>query len=164
MKLFIYIPLLLQLLVVAVIDFRSKKISNYWIMLNMVIFAGLLIFMPDLYSLIFDTFLLPVIFLIVGFILYLLKIMGAGDAKYLFSFFLLIPLNRQSLMLESLLYSVILVGLSLIIMTVARYAKEIMIVLYTKNWKGLSGMFGSKFPLAPVILIAWFLVGWREYL
>ena len=95
MPLPIYLFLLIELVFVSWIDYTSKKISNYWFFINIGFYLIFLIFIPQFYFFYIDVFWYPIGLLVVGFGLYAIKIVGAGDVKYLFSFFLLVPLKYQ---------------------------------------------------------------------
>lgn len=53
----IYLVILVELLIVSLIDVRTKKISNYWVLSNILLFLGLMILFPADYSLYFPKLL-----------------------------------------------------------------------------------------------------------
>lgn len=158
----LYFFLLIELIAVSVEDLRFKKIKNYWIIFNLILFVLLIFIYPSLYLLSWKTFLLPVIFLIVGFVLFLLNIMGGGDSKFLFSFFLLIPLPWQEVGLNYLLYSIIFIGSIILLRNMVKNFSLIKNAWYLGDYKNIFKCFGSKFSFAPVILISWVWLGWEK--
>lgn len=109
----------LELIVVAVIDLRSKKISNLWSVLNLL--ASLVLWpLGFLGPWNFQVLIFPVGFIVVGFFLFILKIMGAGDSKFLASLFLCLPLTLHLVYFEKLMVSTILVGAILLLLRILR--------------------------------------------
>jgi prepilin peptidase CpaA len=157
----LFIFLTLELLIVSWGDIKTQKIPNYWSVLNLIIFVGLLIALPEVYPLTWGTFLYSLVFLVVGFLLFILKIMGAGDTKFLFSFFLLIPAAIQPKALILLLLSTVLIGSFLLITNFIKNHEKIVVYIKTGYFKGIKECFGTKFSFAPVILIAWLWLGWE---
>lgn len=154
--------LLLQLLPVMIIDAMKRKISNWWSIVNIIIFLGLFLLGPVEYRFQVRALIYPSIFLVVGFILFVLKVMGGGDAKYLFSFFLIIPLTFQGMAVEKLLYTTILIGLVLIVLNTIRERKKIVTCIMIRDWKGLFFCYGKRFPYAPVLFLSWVWLGWTK--
>jgi prepilin peptidase CpaA len=161
MALPVYLFIFVQLLFVSWGDIKSQKIPNYWAILNIICFITLLLLFPDTYYLNWATFIYSFSFLIIGFFLFLLKIMGGGDSKYLFSFFLIIPPTLLDMTLTSLLISTVLIGLFVFFTNFVRNFEKIYNHLKIMDVYGLKYCFGSKFSFAPVILMAWMLVGWN---
>ena len=156
----VYIFLLIELIAVSYIDLVQRRISNYWILLNACFFIAFLFIMTDFYEFKFDTFAYSIGFFIVGFILFQLKIMGGGDSKYLFSFYLLVPLQFHESALSYLIYSTILVGSFLFLLNIFKNWKRIHKAIVDKKIKSIKFIFGSKFPFAPVVLFSWIWFGW----
>ena len=155
----IYIFLIIELLFVTYGDLKSRKIPNYWSILNLILFGTLAFLFPTIYIIKGEIFLYSFMFFFIGFALYLFKIMGGGDAKFLATFILIIPADLQALFFQSLLYgTIICAGLLIIINSIKNFSK-IMEQLRYKNLYGVKSFFGTKFAYAPVILIAWILVG-----
>ncbi len=157
----VYWFLVIELLAVAWGDIKTQKIPNYWSILNLICFVILLILWPAQYPLAWGTFLYSIVFLFVGFGLFLLRIMGGGDSKFLFSFFLLIPVLVQPRALVLLLLSTILIGGFLFFTNFTKNHEKIMMNIKTGNIKGIKESFGTKFSFAPVILLAWLWLGWE---
>ena len=154
----LYLGVLISLGIVAWVDFKTSKISNNWSILNLTAFVGLVVLSPD-YTLNLTLFLYPVIILITGFFLFVLKIMGAGDAKYLFSLFLIIPQRWHAEFLELLVLSTCLIGCMLLIVNFLRSRDKIFSAFKAQGLKGLSACFGTRFSYAPVILFGWIWLG-----
>ncbi len=157
----VYWFLLVELIFVSWGDIKTQKIPNAWSILNLIVFVLLLIMLPSFYPLTWGTFLYSSVFLGVGFILFLLKIMGGGDSKFLFSFFLLIPVAVQPRALVSLLVSTILIGGFLLITNFAKNHERIVAFMKVGYVQGIKECFGTKFSFAPVILLAWIWLGWE---
>lgn len=150
----------LQLLAVSYLDLKYKKISNWWSLFNLLLFAVLPLVFPAYYVYKFEVFYFSLIFLLVGLVLFALKVMGAGDTKYLFSFFPLIPISFHQTFLVLLLQVTILVGGSLLIFNTVRKYEKIIFILKTKSFEMFKEVYGSKFSFAPVILVSWGWFGW----
>jgi prepilin peptidase CpaA len=100
------------------------------------------------------------VFLLVGFMLFLLRIMGGGDSKFLFTFFLIVPMHLQEKTFEYLLISTVLVGTFVFITNVAKNFDKLKTSLKIGDHQTVKSCFGSKFAFAPVILLAWIWIGW----
>lgn len=159
----VYIFVAIQLLYVAYIDFKTKKISNMWVFINAAFFCLLTFIFPEIYLWKFQVFYFPFVFLFVGFALYTLNIMGGGDSKYLSSMYLLIPINFQETTFIYLLYATVLVGSTMFLLNVLKNLDIIIIHLKMKDIAGIRKIFGKKFTYAPVIFIAWMWFGWQNY-
>jgi prepilin peptidase CpaA len=109
-------------------------------------------------------FQFALVFIVVGFGLYMFKIMGGGDSKFLATFFLLIPLNFQEQVFYYLLIITIIVGLIIFINNLIVSHEKIIESIKNKNIDGIKSCFGSKFAYAPVILITWIWFGWTIYI
>jgi prepilin peptidase CpaA len=156
----IYWFLVIELAAVAWGDIRTQKIPNYWSLLNLILFVALLLLWPSHYPLSWSIFLYSAVILFVGFVLFLLRIMGGGDSKFLVSFFLLIPVALQAKTLVSLLLSTVLIGSFMLLTNIARNYEKIVGHLKIGHIGGIKECFGTKFSFAPVILLAWLWVGW----
>lgn len=156
-----YWLLVIELGLVAWGDVRTQKIPNSWSILNLAVFIAFLIIWPDYYPLRWETFVYSTVFLVVGFVLFLLRVMGGGDSKFLFSFFLLIPAALQPKALLALLVSTVLIGGFLFLTNLGKNHEKIVTYLKTGYIKGIKECFGTKFSFAPVILLAWMWLGWE---
>lgn len=156
----VFIFILIELLAVSIGDLRTKKIPNFWAIFNIIIFIIFMIFLPNQYPFIFEMFLHSLAFLGVGFILFLLKIMGGGDSKYLFSFFLLVPLGLHSTLLNNLLISTTIIGSVFLIRNIIKNYSGIYFNIKIGHLRALKNFFGTKFPFAPVILVSWLFTGY----
>ena len=157
----IYLFILIELSFVAWGDYKTRKISNYWSILNIICFPLLVLLLPSIYILSANVFIYSALFLLIGFILFLLKVMGGGDGKFLATFILLVPISLQSQMLNLLLISTILVASIFLIKNLTLNFREIIRSLKEYDFITVKSFFGSKFAFAPVILMAWILLGWE---
>lgn len=152
---------LAELLIVGWIDFKTQKISNKWILVNLVSALVLYIAARDLYPLSWETLIFPVGFILVGFLLFLLNVMGAGDSKFLASLFLLIPLEYQLLFFEKLVVSTIITGSILLTFKVISERERLKAYLLSRYWPGIRDTIKSRFSYAPVVTVAWILLGFN---
>lgn len=151
----------IQLLLITWIDLQKQKIFNIWPLVNIGIFLCLPFVLPEQYHWDWRVFIFPVGFIVFGFILFLMDIMGAGDSKFLASLFLLIPEKHHFLYAEQLLLTTILVGSFLLLRTIAKNWQKVHAFFLSRHWKGLFSLVRSRFSYAPVILLAWILYGAR---
>ncbi len=159
MPISVFIFLLIELIFVSYIDVTKRKIPNMWVLINL-FFAIIIFFLIPTYKFSFSLFLFPLSFLIVGFALFMLKIMGGGDSKFLFSMFLLIPTALHEQYFLCLAYMTVFVGFTLFIINIARNHKKIRLAIKYKDIGRIKNVFGKKFTFAPVILFAWIWFGW----
>lgn len=159
MNLWVFIFLIIQLIVVSAIDIRKSKISNRWVLLNLGLAPVVYFTFPSTYHWDWAVLFFPLGFIIFGFILFLMGIMGAGDSKFLASLFLLIPGEEQWNFAEMLLYATLLVGFLLLVRTIVKKRSEVKAYLISHHWRGLLSLIESRFSYAPVILIAFSLTG-----
>ena len=133
MPLLIYIYIAIQLLTVAYIDIKTKKISNKWPMANLFLYSVLLILLPQYYQFNMETFVWPIGFFTAGFILFILKVMGGGDSKYLASFYLLIPVTFHEEAFMSLAVATIFVGGSVFVKNLLKNSDIIILAWKERN-------------------------------
>ena len=155
----IYLFVLIELAVVSYGDVKTNKIPNVWSILNIIAFIALLFVAPDFYFFRPETFAFSLAFLAVGFVLFLLKIMGGGDSKFLFSLFLLVPLNLHEKVFYYLLISTVIIGGFLLIQNTLKNFKLIWRAILDGNTREVKSFFGTKFSYAPVILVTWIWIG-----
>ncbi len=155
----VYGFILVQLLVVSYYDLKFRKIYNYWPLLNIIILVPLFIFFPKHYNVIFDYFVFPFSFLIVGFILFFYKIMGAGDVKFLFTLFLIIPEKVHIEFFLLLSYSTILIGLFIMFFKGIKKWPHFRYALIIRDFGLIKKIFHGKLPYSPVIFMGWILLG-----
>jgi prepilin peptidase CpaA len=158
----VYVFVAIELLFVAYIDFKTKKISNMWMLINFIFFCILSFIFPTLYTWSIQGFIFPLAFLFVGFTLFMMNIMGGGDSKYLSSLYLLVPLDLQETTFVYLLYATILVGSTLLLFNALKNFDKIMVYCKSRDVAGIKRIFGKKFTYAPVIFIAWMWFGWQN--
>lgn len=154
---YFYLIILLELIIVSVVDLKIKKISNYWIMVNLSLAA--IAYGVGLYSFQWECLIFPLGTIVVGFLLFLVSIMGAGDSKYLASLFLVLPYHFHRPYLEYVLLSTILVGVILIGMKLISRFTRIKGYALSFHLKGVLSEIRSRFSYAPVLLLAWILLG-----
>lgn len=159
MTVWIYILVLVQLLIVSWVDIKSKKISNYWFLVNLMLSLAFYLTLPEIYPWQWAVLLFPLGWLLVGFLLFNLSVMGAGDSKYLASLFLLTPLEHQWTFFEKIIYTTIVVGLSVLLFKLIKDFQRIKAYAFSTYWKGLMQSIRSNFSYAPVVLLAWLLWG-----
>jgi prepilin peptidase CpaA len=157
----IYIFILIELIFVAWGDYKTRKISNYWSILNIICFPILVLLLPSIYILDANVFIYSALFLLIGFILFSLKVMGGGDGKFLATFILIVPISLQPKLLNFLLISTILVASIFFIRNITKNFSAIVRSLKKYDFITVKSFFGSKFAFAPVILLAWILLGWE---
>ena len=155
MPISVFLFLFAELVAVSYIDWKYKKISNFWSILNMLLFVVVLQVFPGVYALSWRSLIVSMSFLFVGFILFRLKIMGAGDSKFLFSLYLLIPESLQEDCFLYLTISTILIGVSLLIYNTYKNADILDQAVKTKNIALIKKVYGSRFSYAPVVLLSW---------
>jgi prepilin peptidase CpaA len=156
----IYLFILIELIFVAWGDYKTRKISNYWSILNILCFPILVLLLPTVYILDPNVFIYSAVFLLIGFLLFLIKVMGGGDGKFLATFILLVPISLQPKVLNLLLMSTILVASIFLIKNTTLNFSKIVRSLKDYDFITVKSFFGSKFAFAPVILMAWILLGW----
>lgn len=164
MSVAIFLFLLVQLVVVTIGDIKYRKIRNSWVLINLLIAAGFFIFNPNVYIFSIESFQFSLAFFVGGFLLYLLKIMGGGDSKYLASFFLLVPLKQQVYFFYYLLISTVIVGVIIFLRNTFINRGRLIEAIKTSNLQEVKNCFGTKFAYAPVILLAWVYFGTELYI
>ena len=155
----IYMYLFIELLIVSLIDYRTKKISNLWSILHLILTLVVYFLLPEVYPFTWSVFFIPVVFFVVGFVLFLMKIMGGGDAKYLATFFLLIPHSMQRNSLEILLIVTTVIGFYVLLYRIVKNLNQFIMAIRLQDMKLFRGIWGSKFAFSPVILISWIWIG-----
>ncbi|MAW07092.1 MAG: hypothetical protein CME61_02295 [Halobacteriovoraceae bacterium] len=157
----LYIFLFIQLIFVSYTDLKIKKIPNLWPLSNILLFVIVYFLFPNLYELSWRTLVYPVIFFFVGLFFFSIKIVGAGDSKYLVSLFLLIPLAFQEVALASLVEITFVAGGVSFLFNTIKNIKKIFKALKEKKINLIKECYGKKFPFAPVILGSWIIFGWK---
>lgn len=155
----IFFLILIELFFVGWIDLKTKKISNRWVLANIGASVVAHLLLSDLYPFTWSVFFFPMGFLTGGFLLYLLGIMGAGDSKFLASLFLLIPLEFHLTFFEKLIYSTMITGSFLLLFKVFEHGQTLKAYIFSRYWKGIKQTISSRFSYAPVICVAWILMG-----
>ena len=155
----IYFLIFIELFAVSWIDLKLKKISNLWFFFNLALSIGLHFLHPEPYVWAGATLMFPLGFIVGGFVLFNLGIMGAGDSKFLASLFLLVPLEHHALLFEKLIYTTVFVGCIMLTVKIARDFKIIKAYALSAYWNGIKASIKSNFSFAPVVFIAWILLG-----
>ncbi len=161
MPITVFVFIFVQLIYVSYIDIQLRKIANAWSIGNLFLYLVLLFFFPTHYAFNLETFLFPIGIFGAGFLLFILKIMGGGDSKYLASLFLLIPVRFQEEAFISLSVVTVIVGLSVFITNILKNWDFIVQAFKDGNVLQIKKIFGKKFAFAPVILISWIFLGWK---
>ncbi len=161
----LYIIILVQILLVAIIDLRTRKIWHFWHFFNIALFIAVHSLRPEYYSLDWMHWRYPLGMFVVGFLLFWIKIggtrvMGGGDGKYLTGIFLVTPTAYQPGYFESLLWVSILVASILLLLKLVKNLKVVVQSLWIKQFN-FKQFFGSRFPFAPLMVIAWIWFGLR---
>ncbi len=154
----IYSLILLELAIISFIDIRTKKISNFW-SIGQLVAAVLLYISFDTYQWSWTVLVYPLIWFVIGFGLFILGIMGAGDSKLIASLYFLIPLSLHHVMLEKILISTIVVGFMNFFIKIIKDFRTIKAYALSAYWQGFWVKMKSSFSFAPVIMMAWILLG-----
>jgi prepilin peptidase CpaA len=144
---------------VSIGDLRTRKIPNIWSLLNISFYILLLLLFPQNFEFHIESLILSGSFLLTGFILFVFKVMGGGDAKYLSTSALLVPHELLWLYLEYLLISTLIFASFFFLRNLFVNKRDIAHYLRSFYLKGVKNFFGTKFAYAPVILLAWILIG-----
>jgi prepilin peptidase CpaA len=155
----IFVFIMIQLVAVSYIDLTSKKISNAWIILNLIVFLALLFSFGENYKLKLSAFAYSLAFLGVGFFLHLAKFLGAGDSKYLFSLYFLIPEELQNHAFICLLYSTMTIGSLVMAANMLINVRSLRLAFVNRDFRLFKVIIGKKFSFAPVILLSWLIFG-----
>jgi len=160
----LYLFLLVELAAVAWLDLKYRKISNVWVILNIVLFIFAYFILKGRFVFQLQQMYYPFIFFIVGFAFYTLKIMGGGDSKFLVSIYLLTPLGFHEDFLFCLLYVTIIVGMSQFSYNTYVGRNHLSAFWRSRDVTYLKKCYGKKFPFAPIILLSWIIFGMNNIL
>lgn len=155
----VYGVILVELLIVGWIDIKQKIISNYWILANLTLSIVFHVTLNELYPVTWEILIFPMGFIIIGFFLFLMGVMGAGDSKFIASLFLLIPLEYHMMFFEKLILSTMVTGFILLAWKIAHNRVILKTYVFSQYWAGIKETIRSKFSYAPVLVIAWILLG-----
>jgi len=158
-SLFLY--LMIQLFIVSYTDLKIKKIPNVWPIVNVFTFFILYFLFPGLFEISWRTLFYPTVFFFVGLFFFSIKIVGAGDSKYLVSLFLLVPLGFQEVALASLVEITFITGVVSFLINTLKNIKKIFQAFNERKINLIKECYGKKFPFAPVILGSWIIFGWK---
>lgn len=160
LNIFIFI----QLIAVAIVDLKERKISNKWHFLNLILYVIFNFLFPDYFSFSLESIQYSLLFLGIGFLLFNLGVMGGGDSKYLATLFLIVPSATQDKLMYHIINVTILIALILCLKNILKHRKELWGKLKSRNLQGVKSYFGGKFPYAPVILLAWVVLNIEQHL
>jgi prepilin peptidase CpaA len=159
MNIIYYLVLLVNVLIVSVIDIKTKKIHNLWTLLHLFIYFILIIFSMNNVTFSIGHLFLPITIFVTGFVLFLVKIVAAGDVKYLSSFFLLLPESEQDVTFNFLLITTAVFGVFVLLLNILKNWQKIYIAILHSDGKTIKEVFGTKVPFAPLIGLSWILYG-----
>jgi prepilin peptidase CpaA len=159
----VYIFLIIELLAVSYLDLKYQKISNVWPVINVILFILFCFIFPASYQFSIKTFAYTVTFFAVGFIFFLMKIMGGGDSKYLATFYLLVPIELQDEAFLSLLNATIIIASTMFIVNIIVGREYLFEAWREKKLDKIKMVFGKKFAYAPLILVSWIWFGVKNY-
>lgn len=151
----IVVVVFFELLIISWIDVKTKKISNFWPMVNFVGAVLLYFFFKDLFVFNWEILILPLTLVLSGFFLFHWGVMGAGDSKLVASLLLILPQSLQIIFFEKLIYLTILTAAVMILMKVLRLKKNVNTSVNVIGHKRVK----SKFSYAPVVALAWIFLG-----
>lgn len=104
---------------------------------------------------------MPLIALVVGILFFALKIMGAGDSKYLSSLLLLCPYDLHKIIILNIAYVTIVVGAIVFIVNVVRKRETFWNYLRSQQIAEAIKSIKSRFSYSPVMFLSWIWLGWR---
>ena len=148
---------------VALVDVKTKKIANHWAILNICLYLLSLVIAAEVYTFSINHVLTAFAFMAVGFVLFMLNIMGAGDSKYLFSLFLLIPPVWVDQAFISLMICTMVIGGFSLFTSLVQNMEKIVVHARLGSAQGVRECLGGKFPFAPVIFFSWLVLGFKIY-
>jgi len=161
---YVFLFLLIELSFVTYQDLRWKKIYNIWPLINLVFAISCYLFFPDLYHWSWEVLFFPFSVFIIGFILFLTGVVGAGDSKFIISLLCLIPVEFHLPYIENLFLSTILVGGIFFTSKIIQNWTQIFLYLQLRQVKNILNTVRSSFSFAPVILLAWIFLGLKQWI
>ena len=99
----------------------------------------------------------------VGFVFFLMKIMGGGDSKYLATFYLLVPIELQDEAFLALLFTTIIMAATMFVANIILGRAVILEAWHKRDVSLVKTIFGKKFAYAPLILVSWLWFGIKNY-
>jgi prepilin peptidase CpaA len=154
---FLYLSFIL--VIVSIVDLKKRKISNIWSAVNIFNFLIFLWIMPNQFKFSFETFQFPLIFFLVSFVLYWMKIMGAGDSKFISTFYFTVPVAEQDNLFIIQLSLTVLIGIFLLLMNSLSNLSALREAYRNRDLTIFRRVYGKKFPYSPVILLSWMVWG-----
>jgi len=159
----VYIFLIIELIAVSYLDLKYRKISNLWPIINVFLFILFCLMFPQYYQFSIKTFSYTATFFAVGFVFFLMRIMGGGDSKYLATFYLLVPLELQDEAFLALLFTTIIIASTMFVVNLILGRAVIMEAWHERDVSKVKTIFGKKFAYAPLILVSWIWFGIKNY-
>lgn len=159
MNRYLYGLIFFELIVVSWVDFKTHKISNNWSIGNLILAILFHLFFKNTFPFRWELLIYPISFLCLGFILFNFKIMGGGDSKFLAGLFLIVPGTFRTIFFEKIILSTLVMGSILIGIQLLKRWDLTKAYLISRHWIGLREIVKSSFSYAPVIFIAWILLG-----
>lgn len=155
----LFIFILIELMIVSFVDFKTRKVSNLWSYFHLIAFILLTLFniQNDLFS--WNDLSIPFVFFIAGYILFYFNIMGAGDVKFISTLLLVLNRREQLDFIYYLALATVLVGGILFLKNILKNREKIFIFIGIRDKKILENVFGKKFPFIPLVLMAWIGLG-----
>ena len=147
--------LFIELATVAYFDIKTRKVRNSWFLMNVCLYPLLLFLFQDTYYFNLKSLVIPLGWIVLGFVLFRFKVMGAGDSKYLCSFFLLLPYKEQEEMLFFLIVVTAIVGGLFFSSNLWKNSDAIIRHMKCYNFLAIGQYFGSRFCYAPVVLMSY---------
>jgi len=158
----VYLFILLQTIIVATIDLKTRKISNSWSLFNIIFYFLGIFFLSTTYMFSWESWAFPVGIFILGFGLYYLKIMGGGDSKFMATIFVVIPPAYHEQLAMNLIMTTIVCAGAIFLFNFFRNVKKIKNAVLLNELFLLKGIWGKKFPFAPIISLSVGLLGWQQ--
>jgi prepilin peptidase CpaA len=156
-ELVVFLFLLIQLSIVSFQDIRKRKIANYWSLINLLNIPLFFLLLPQHYSFAWEMFQFPLIFFSVSFALFAIKIIGAGDSKYITTFYLCIPAAEHTRLFLVQAELTVAIGIFLLTMNTISNFDKVKMAWKLKDFRLIRNVYGKKFPYSPVLLLSWIL-------
>lgn len=154
-----YVYLLIILSVVSLIDLKRRKIRNLWSLVNVLNYLAFLFLLENYYVFSWQMFAFPLVFFVVSFALFTLKIMGAGDSKFISTFYLTVPVGHHEELFMIQAGITVFVGIFLLALNTISNFANLKYAYIVRDLSVVRKVYGKKFPYSPVILMSWLIWG-----
>lgn len=158
----LFLFMMVELAIVSFVDLKTRKVSNLWSLFHLGVFSLLTIFNIINSSFDWNDLLIPLAFLLGGYLLFYFNIMGAGDVKFISTLLLLLKESQQLDFLFYLATITAFIGGTLFLLNLFKNREKVFVFLGIKDKKIIENVFGKKFPYIPLVLIAWIGLGCTE--